>query len=166
MSKKEAVPKQEAAKEAPAGKGKKKLVMLIAVVAILAAGGAGAAWYFMRPHAEHQAAKPEPEKPPVFVQLEQFTVNLQAEEGDQFLQTSLTLKVADNETVDLLKLHMPELRNRFLLLLSSKKASQIATLDGKRRLAEELAAQTRLPFSASGTPQSVSAVLFTSFVIQ
>jgi flagellar FliL protein len=165
MSKKDATAKEEpGTEEQPAGKGKKKLVMLIAIVALMAAGGGGAAWYFLRPHSQHEAAKPE--KPPVFVQLEQFTVNLQPDEGDQYLQTALTLKVADNETVDLLKLHMPELRNRILLLLSSKKASQIATLDGKQRLAEELAAQARLPFSAGGTPQAVATVLFTSFVVQ
>jgi len=160
MSRREAVVKEE-----PAGKGKKERVMLIAIVAVLVAGGGGA-WYFMRPHNEHDAAKPAAENPPVFVQLEQFTVNLQPEQGDQFLQTALTLKVADNETVDLLKLHMPELRNRILLLLSSKKASQIVTLEGKQHLAEEITTQARLPFSPGGTPQAVSTVLFTSLVIQ
>ena len=38
----------------------------------------------------------------------------------------------DAAAADLIKLHMPEVRNRVLLLLSSKAASQIAAVDGKK----------------------------------
>ena len=74
-------------------------------------------------------------KPPVFVSLETFTVNLQPEHSEQHLQTNLTLKVEDSRTVEEIKLHMPEVRNRILLLLSSKTASQLMTVEGKRKLA-------------------------------
>ena len=91
-------------------------------------GGAGgaAAWYYGQ-----LQSTPAP-KIPVFLSLETFTVNLEPENSDQHLQTNLTLKVGDNEAVNKIKLHMPEVRNRVLLLLSSKTASQIATVEGKR----------------------------------
>ena len=98
--------------------------------------------------------------------LETFTVNLQSEHGDQHLQTNLTLKIEDATAADLIKLHMPEIRNRVLLLLSSKAASQIAAVEGKRKLAAELLAEIRQPFGESRPELAVQSVLFTSFVIQ
>ena len=95
-----------------------------------------------------------------------FTVNLQSEHNDQHLQTNLTLKVDDAKTLDLIKLHMPEVRNRILLLLSSKEASQITDIAGKKKLAGELLAEINQPFSEGSRGQSVDSVLFTSFVIQ
>jgi flagellar protein FliL len=53
-----------------------------------------------------------------------------------------------------------------LLLLSSKAASQIAAVEGKRKLASELLAEIRQPFGESRPELAVQSVLFTSFVIQ
>lgn len=142
-----------------------KLKLILAIAAamlLLGAGGGGAAWYFVK---AQDGAAPK-SKPPVFVSLETFTVNLQPEHSEQHLQTSLTLKVADAGAVDSIKLHMPEVRNRVLLLLSSKTASQIATVEGKKRLASELAGEINQPFAENSTGQLVESVLFTSFVIQ
>ena len=76
------------------------------------------------------------------------------------------MKVGDNEAVSRIKLHMPEVRNRVLLLLSSKTASQIATVEGKKKLASELLAEINQPFEEGAGGQAVESVLFTSFVIQ
>lgn len=106
-------------------------------------------------------------KPPVFLPMEQFTVNLQPEgANDQFLQIALTLQVADENQVELIKQYMPQVRSRLLMLLSSKKPSEISSADGKKKLAEEIMAQVKQPFNAQSSPQSVSNVFFTSFVIQ
>lgn len=143
---------------------KLKLMLAIAsAVLLLGAGGGGAAWYFVRAQDGATILKA---KPPVFVGLDTFTVNLQPEHSAQHLQTTLTLKVEDPGTVDLIKLRMPEVRNRILLLLSSKTASQIATVEGKKKLASELAAEINQPFTEGAIGQSVESVLFTSFVIQ
>jgi flagellar protein FliL len=61
---------------------------------------------------------------------------------------------------------MPEVRNRVLLLLSSKAASQIAVIDGKKKLASELLTEIKQPFSESRPELAIQSVLFTSFVIQ
>jgi flagellar protein FliL len=105
-------------------------------------------------------------KPPVFVSLDTFTVNLQPEHSEQHLQTNLTLKVENVEAVGLIKLHMPEVRDRILLLLSSKAASEIIATDGKKNLAAELLAEINQPFSEQHSKKIVESVLFTSFVIQ
>jgi flagellar FliL protein len=140
--------------------GKARLVIIIVAVLLLGGAGGAAAWYYGQ-----LQSTPGP-KIPVFLSLETFTVNLEPENSDQHLQTNLTLKVGDNEAVNKIKLHMPEVRNRVLLLLSSKTASQIATVEGKKKLAAELLAEINQPFGEGGAGQAVESVLFTSFVIQ
>ena len=126
----------------PAKRGlKSKLVLVLALVLLVGAGG-GAYWWYMQHNngADKHEAKVEPPKPPVFVPLDTFTVNLQLEESPQFLQVGLSLKVSDNAVVDALKLHMPEVRDSTLLLLSSQKASALLTLEGKQKLANSIVA--------------------------
>jgi flagellar FliL protein len=156
--------------EAPAVKKpkKKRIVIALAVLFLLGAGGGGA-WYFMggdEGATSSAESKPVAPKPPVFVILDQFTVNLQAETSDQFLQVSMTLQVTDQSQEDIIKQYMPQVRNRLLLLLSSKKASDILSIEGKKKLSEEIIAQVKLPFTPKAPPQGVTGVFFTSFVIQ
>jgi flagellar FliL protein len=61
---------------------------------------------------------------------------------------------------------MPEVRNRIVLLLSSKAASEILGVEGKKKLAAELVSEIRQPFREGGPEQRIQSVLFTSFVIQ
>ncbi|MEO8992774.1 MAG: flagellar basal body-associated protein FliL [Nitrosospira sp.] len=143
-------------------KSRKLILVIVSAVLLLGAGAGGAAWYFNQ---IQDGATPK-KKPPVFVNLDTFTVNLQSEFSEQHLQTNLTLKVENVEAVELIKLHMPEVRNRILLLLSSKAASQIIATDGKKELATELLAEINLPFSEDNAEKIVESVLFTSFVIQ
>ena len=145
--------------------GKGRLVLIITACALLlGAGGGGAGWYFSQVYNGTGAlSKP---KPPLFLNLETFTVNLQPEHSDQHLQTNLTLKVEDESAADLIKLHMPEVRNRVLLLLSSKTAAQISTVEGKKKLASELTGEINHQFNEGRVTESVENVLFTSFVIQ
>lgn len=135
------------------------------LLSVLLAGAGAAAWYFLLepPAAEAKSVLP---KPPVFVTLEPFTVNLLPEEGDKYLQVALVIKVADNEAVDAIKLYMPEVRNRILLLLSSKQASELITIEGKQKLSEEIVAETRRPVAVLVPQEKVVNVFFTSFVIQ
>ena len=157
-----------AADEAGTGKSRKKLLIVLgAVLVLLGAGGGAAAWYVTRNGGAHsEQEKEDAAKAPLFLALEPFTVNLQDETEEQYLQVGLTLKVDDEAQIDLLKLHMPEVRSRLLMLLSSKKGAEILTPEGKRKLSDEIIAQVKEPFRANSPPQAVSGVFFTSFVVQ
>jgi len=162
-------PKPEEGAEAPAGGSKKKLIMIIAAVLVLAGGGGGAAWYFMGHKAapkKEEVKHEEPAKAPVFVTLETFTVNLQPDPDEKFLQLDISLQVADAEVGEVLKTQMPAVRNRLLLLLTSKKPSEISSMEGKKKLTEEIVAEVKKPYVAGAKPLEVSGVFFTSFVIQ
>ena len=162
------VPIEEAAGESvPPKKSSKKLILMLGAVVLIAAGGGGA-WFFMggKSGEEAAAAKQEPPKPPVFIAMDPFTVNLQPEAGEQYLQVQFTLQVADEKQVELIKLYMPLVRSRLLLLLSSKKPSELSTPEGKKQLQDEIVATIKQPFTPQSAPQGVTGVFFTSFVIQ
>jgi len=145
---------------------KKGQLLKIVIALVVLMGGAGIAWYAMQePVAAPETAAPK-EKPPVFVPLESFIVNLQPENGDQYLQVGLVVKVVEATTADGIKQQMPEIRNRILLLLSSKKASEISTLAGKQQLITEVMNEVRQPLGSEKLQQGIIGVFFTSFVIQ
>jgi len=167
-------PKADAA---PAGGGKSKLIIIILAALLVLGAGGGAAWYFLHasgdgaveeaPKKEKSAKKKKKEEhPPEYLAVEPFTVNLQPENGDQYLQVAFTLQVDGPEQAEIIKTNMAKVRSRVLLLLSGKKASEINTVEGKQQLAGEILAAVQEPFERHGDDQEVSDVLFTSFIIQ
>ncbi len=102
-------PKQDATTEeteAPVKSSKKKLIIILAAVLVLAAVGGGAAWYFMKPKPADKKVEKHEEapKPPVFLALETFTINLQPDPDEKFLQLDVTLQVAGPEVAEYIKL--------------------------------------------------------------
>lgn len=184
---KDAKPAEEGA-EAPPKKSKKLLIIIVAAVLVLAIAGAGA--FMLLKGGDHpeeddeevatETAKPKKKKGdaaalPVFVNLETFTVNLIPETGDQYLQVILALELEDATADADLKAQMPKIRNNIMLLLSSKKASELLPKEGKESLAEALKDEINdiiappkkskkgVKVSSDGP---VKSVLFTSFIIQ
>ncbi|EKE18187.1 MAG: hypothetical protein ACD_10C00096G0002 [uncultured bacterium] len=183
---KDAKPAEDGA-EAPPKKSKKLLIIIVAAILILAIAGAGA--FFLLKGGDHaeddeeaatETTKPKKKKgeaapAPVFVNLETFTVNLIPEAGDQYLQVILALELEDATADVELKTQMPKVRNNIMLLLSSKKASELLSKEGKENLAEALKEEVNdilVPpkRNKKGTKISsegpVKSVLFTSFIIQ
>lgn len=157
------VPKADASAEAP----KKSNKMLIAIIAavILGGSGAGAAWFFTQKSNAPQEVKAPPAKPPVFLPLDAFVVNLGGDSGE-FLQVNMTIQVKDQPDLEVLKTYMPLIRSRILSHLSSKKSEEILTVDGKSKLAAELSESIKQPFDKGVEPAKVDGVFFTSFVVQ
>ncbi|MGF6791388.1 flagellar basal body-associated protein FliL [Paraburkholderia sp. 35.1] len=156
---------------APASPGPMKRIILIVLIALIAAGAAGAGmWFFMSkraPVAVSAEAAPAQSAVPLFFPLESMTVNLQSDDGQQhFLRIGLTLKLGDAATQQALTDHMPEVRSRILLALSNKHPEELAPLEGKRALAEELKTLITEPIDKGAAPIRVQDVLFTEFVVQ
>jgi flagellar FliL protein len=165
--------------EAPAPKKKSKrwLIAGIVVAVLVLAGGGAAAWYFLRAAdpapanaAAGAAAAPDKKgadaKPPTFVTLEPFTVNLQQENGEHFLQTGIVVQVADAKASDAMKTYMPIIRSKILLLLSSKAPSELASLDGKKKLVADLIATVRESIPGATPDRGIENAYISSFVIQ
>lgn len=187
-------PKGEAPVAAPPrNRSKQMLIMIIAGVLLLAILGGGAALFLTKKKPAATDGEEETSevttkkkaahaKPPVFMQLEPFTVNLQPEAGDQFLQVVLNFQVGTEKEAEEVKTYMPAMRHQILMLLSSKKPSEISTVEGRETLAGEIKDKANgvLGFEepspkkkskhteedAEESAQPVQAVLFTSFIIQ
>lgn len=185
--------------EQPAPKKKSKLLVIvaIAVVAVLIIGG-GAAFLLMGKKATHadeegdeatateEKAKKEhsTEAPPVFVKLDPpFTVKLQTETQDAYLQAQPELRVLDVHVGEKIKQYNPEIRHKVLLILAGKKASDFATPQGVQQLSNEMRVvingilepspqrkkgkvAASEPGDLAGPDDPVQAVLFTSFIVQ
>ncbi|MDR0380066.1 MAG: flagellar basal body-associated FliL family protein [Candidatus Accumulibacter sp.] len=167
-----------AAPAAPQGGGKKLLIIIIVVLlfVILAIGGV-AAFFLLTRHNNNAAAIEEEEEMvvieaakkshPVYVTMETFTVNLVPESGEQFVQVVFSVEVVGVEFEERIKTFMPKIRNNVVLLLSSKKASELLTKEGKEKLAGEIRDQMNLVLApGTGSNGPVKEVLFTSFIIQ
>ena len=188
---KSAKPVEEGA-EAPKKKSKKLLIIILAVVLLLVLGGGGAAFMLLKksdnPDDEEAAeetekpAKKEKKKdghevPPVFINMEPFTVNLIPETAgsDQYLQVVLSLELEDPLAEPALKAQMPKIRNNITLLLSSKKSSELLSKEGKEHLAEALKDEINSVIEPPKKNRKgelvmpegpAKSVLFTSFIIQ
>lgn len=152
----------EAPVAAEGKKGKKGLIITILVAMIAIGAGAGGTWYYMKTSGgEEEPAKP---KPTAFADLEVFTVNL--DEDGHYLQVGLTVKIRETPVAAEIKKQMPEIRNRILMVLSSKKPAQISNTAGKQQLSQEILNEIKQSLSSEEFQEDVLDVLFTSFVIQ
>ena len=167
---------QAAAEPATGKKSTLKLVLLSGLAVLVLIGATVASvWFFLGNASADPARQTAPVKrEPLFIPLDQFTVNLADEGGERLAQIGVTLEVADDRTDKAIRLLMPSIRNSVLLLLSSKTSAELLTIPGKEALAAEIALRTGAALgwdsAAAGTagapPNPVHAVHFSQFIIQ
>ena len=193
--------KAETEAEAPPPKKKGKLLLFIVIgVLILVLGGGGAAYFLMKKKPVDEAAdgedtpaeaktrkkdKKSDHGAPSFHKFDKaFTVKLQTEQQEAYLQAEVQLRVLDSAALELLKQYDQELKHRIMLVLLSKKASDLSTAQGVQRLSNEIRetvnnvleppvpkknkekAEAKEPGDVAAPDAPVQAVLFTSFIIQ
>lgn len=182
-----APPRQETPAVAAAPKKSKKwLIIILAILIVLLVLGGGVALLLLKKGhgddgqaSESSGKSSKSEALPKFVKLESFTVKLQpdAEKQEQYLQAVPELRVSDITVDEKVKVYMPEIRYKTLLLLSSKKPSELSTPQGVEKLSYELRNQINQILSgkpageaaasaSAGPTDQVLAVVFTSFIIQ
>lgn len=194
--------KTETEVEAPAPKkARGKLVIFIVVgILLLVMAGGGATWLLVKkkpaeetadgedPQAEVKVRKKDKKadhSAPSFHKFDKpFTVKLQTEQQEAYLQAELQLRVLDAAALEMLKQYDPELKHRIFLVLLTKKASELGTAQGVQRLSNEIRetvnntleppspkkqkdkAAAKEPGDVATADAPVQAVLFTSFIIQ
>lgn len=142
-------------------KSSKKLV-LGAVAALVLIIAAGAGWYFTKGkddthHVEE--VKVAPPKTPIFVALEPFTVNLQRESSDQYLQMGITMKMFEIDIETKIKANLPEIRSKILQLLTTKTATELLTAEGKTQLVKEILTMSNAVIGIVNSPAPIPAAL-------
>ena len=149
-------------------KSKKPLIIIAAVVVVLALAGGGA-WFFLKGDPGEDAEKAKAKASavqaiPVYIAIDTLTVNLK--DSRQYLQLTISLQLKNGEDQSLIKLYMPQVRTRALIILSNKKPEDVISAEGKLALLEELKTITEKPFTDKLEPIEILDVSFTSFIIQ
>lgn len=163
----------------------RKLLIIICVVVLLLGGGG--AYYFLVMAKETPPLEEEFEEGEEFEEdaeeddaedaeeddaenidgplMEPFTVNLADPGGRRYLRCTVRLKLYDEEALEHLETHMPEVRDAAIIHLSGKTIENILSPEGKIALREELLAQlnTALEFENN---RGITKIFFTEFLVQ
>lgn len=116
---------------------------------------------------EEEVVEREDLPPPMFVTIGPLTVNLQNDDlGNRLLYIGLSLRVLDEESQELLQTHMPDIKSRLLVLLSSQSASELTTQEGKEALRESIMALVSQPLDDHLPQPAIHSVLYTDFIVQ
>ncbi|MGS5088832.1 flagellar basal body-associated FliL family protein [Hydrogenophaga sp. A37] len=135
---------------------------------------------------EH-APKHDAKNPPTFLPLDSMVVNLADPGGNRFAQLGITLQLTDPQIAEDMKAYMPSIRNGILILVSQRTAEDMLGIEGKEALTQAIigeisrvmgyeyedpnAAPATAPKGKKAkrkraTPNPVSGVLFSSFIVQ
>ena len=173
-----AVMAEPAADAAPAGRPKKKIMVIGIVVILLGVLLAGGAVVFFKQRAAHAAATAsgddeaatsessaattashiDPKNVPIYLPLDPFIVNLADREADRYAQIGITFELESNATSEQIKAYMPAIRNAILLILANKTSKELMFREGKEQLAQEIMREAVRPMGIEvATPEPVTA---------
>jgi len=173
MAKKEKAP-------APAGEakpaGKMKLIIIILVAVLLAVGlSVGATIFFLskddKADADAAPVAAAPVAPvkqaAIYEELTPaFVVNFTHQGRARYMQVGVALMSRDQVALDALKVHMPVLRNRLVMLFSSQDFDALLTPVGKEMLRQQATASVQELAQKETGKTVVEQVLFTNLVLQ
>lgn len=150
--------------------GSSKLWILVAVLLlIILAATATITWLIVEKpaRAEQKLESMVTTSAPLFFKLEPFTVNLHSSDyGSRLLYVGITLDLGNDSTVNFIQNHLPQVRNRLLMVLSGQDATALITSEGKQKLAAQIGASLHKPFAQQQPQLVVNNVLFTQFIVQ
>lgn len=160
---------EEGEEGAEGGGGKKKLILLGAIGLVVLAAAGGGAYYFLFMGAEPETPAGEPGQPPVveqkpvvFYDLPEMTVNLSTDGRATYLKVRIALEVSDEEMVTKIEPFLPRILDAFQIYLRELRPADLEGSAGLFRLKEELLRRINL----SVYPARVDGVLFKEILVQ
>jgi len=149
----------------PSKGGASWLVVALVVIVCAAAGGAGAFFLASSPSGGPAEATAEAVEVPFgerVLELDPFVVNVGDEGYPRYLKLDLAFEVDSAESLADLEQRVPQVRDMTILLLASKRLSELSDFEGKALLKEDLRERVGglLEFG------TVDSVMFTEFVVQ
>jgi len=158
--------------------GKSKNIILIAlVVLLLLVGGGGAAFFLLggddkaedaeaKDTTEHAAEKVEAKETHYFKLGKEFVVNLEDNRKVKFMQVDIQVMAHQVEPFALIEHHMPVIRNKVMLILSSQKYEEVNTQEGKEKMREDIKQAIQEILHEESPEANIEAVYFTSLIMQ
>lgn len=151
-----------------------KKYIIIAVGALALIGiSVGASIFILGGQQPAPAAEgPVPDQPPpaletfYFAFKPEFIVNFPAQGRAQYFMAELSVSTQEEEVLDVLETHQPELRNDLLMLFGNQDANLVTSVEGKTRLREETLAAVQAVVEKHYGRAAINDVFFTRFVVQ
>ena len=164
-------------------KGKGKLIIILVAALLVLGGGGFAAYKFLFSSPDKPAVSEDAEGGPTVAgeesqaggegsaaegegkqiyPLDPFIVNLSDPVGNRYLKVKVALQLDSALLQAEVEAKIPQIRDGFLLLLSSKSHSQINTTEGKLKLRSELLHRVNQALKKG----RVTTLYFTEFVVQ
>ncbi|MDX8403411.1 MAG: flagellar basal body-associated FliL family protein [Mariprofundaceae bacterium] len=154
------------------------IINLVLLVLVLAVGGF-IAWKMMQMDQTAQPDTPEtvqtqettipeaeaenPDAPPIYMEIEDITVNLADTDERTYLRAKIKLEVRNEEAQLKIESDMVKVMDLVITLLSSKRFDEISTPQGKYALKEDLTYRLNKLF---GGGKPIKNLYFTDFVSQ
>ena len=161
-----------APQDAPAKSGGMRLIVLLTLIVFSLAVAAGVIFYLTHGSPNQQDAESNGEEQvslsePIYVDLAPaFTVNFRGARGPRFLQIAVEVMTREVQVEELLKQHMPAIRNQLILLFSSQSSEDLDSREGKEKLIQETLESIQGVLKKASGKKGIEAVYFTSFVMQ
>jgi flagellar FliL protein len=151
----------------------KKIILISVSVLLLAGIGVGAMLFLKEdPPAGSEAADEVTENvtrvaDPFYQGLDpDFIVAFQNPKTVRFIKLSIEVMTRNDDVIEDVKLHMPAIRDRVIILLSGKSEDSLLETDGKEQLRKEVLAAVQNVLKENTGEPGVEAVYFTNFVMQ
>lgn len=156
------------APEDGAGRSKKKFVILGVAGLVLLLVGGGASAYFLgvfeasAPTRQVEGESTPVQKPVVFYDLPEMTVNLSTDGRATYLKVRIALEVADRAAVQQIEPFLPRILDAFQVYLRELRPADLEGSSGLFRLKEELLRR----INTAVYPARVEGVLFKEILVQ
>ena len=152
--------------------GSKKLIIIIAAVVLI--GGGAAAFFLMggdsdteEPVEGEEVEEVVEVKEAIYVGVPNaITANLPGGKRARTVQIKMSFLVRSEEAKINVKMHMPQLKNDVLMLVSQKNADDLKLPEGRQKLQQEALETVQKTMTGLVKDPTVEKVLFVSFVMQ
>ena len=162
------------------GSGLKKIIIFAVLGLVLVGAGVGGALFFLGSEEEMPIAEGEEEmmdeemvdaemasKQAIYLDLHPaFVANFSGHSKKKYMQVYVVAMAEEQEVIDKLEMHMPAVRNNILMTLSRKTSDEIATVEGKEVLRQEVLEVVRETMFDITGKEGVKDLFFTKFVAQ
>ncbi len=150
-----------------------KLIFLLVSVLLVVTIGLAAGFFMMwsklsslnpqeNPGASSDAAQVQDAALGPLFSLETFIVNLADQERNRYLRVSMDLELVESTGTNDLEERLPQVRDSILMILPSRRFDDIASMEGKSALRDEIIAKLNSLYNK----EVVSNIFFTEFVVQ
>ena len=143
-------------------KSRSKLWVILGLVFLILAGGGGyAGWSMMA--AEEGDDRP---KPPNFMMLDPFIITLKSDSRPHYLQLKLSLMSREPETIEILKVYRPMIRNEIIRYLGTLNFEETKAPGASDVIRENALQQLLELLKKEQVEASIEELVITDMVIQ